>query len=239
MISVDRSGNHVEVYDGNGKAVEFLMDTAVGRVFLRLLIKPWVSRLAGRVLDSAPSRLLIKPFVRKNGIDLGRFVEEHWPSYNAFFCRRIKPENRPVDREPRHLIAPCDGKLTVCPIDADSTFEIKGVEYTFESLTRSAELAERFAGGTLLLFRLAVDDYHRYCWACDGVAAPEVRLDGVFHTVSPRAAARRAIYRENTRVYTLLETQEFGTLLVMEVGAMLVGRIVNNGQTGAVRRGAA
>lgn len=237
MISVDRSGNRVETYDGQGGAVSFLMDTATGRLLLRVLVQPWVSRLGGWLLDRAPSRLLIRPFVRRCGLDLSDWTEDRWPSYNAFFCRRIKPEKRPIDRCPDHLIAPCDGKLTVCPIGPDSVFTIKGVEYTLESLLRSPELAERFRGGLLLLFRLTVDDYHRYCWALDGSAGQEVRIDGLFHTVNPRAAERRPIYRENTREYCLLHTEAFGPVVVMEVGAMLVGRIVNHFVPGPVHRG--
>lgn len=237
MISVDRAGNRTQIYDGQGRFVDFLLETAPGRLLLRLLVRPWVSRLAGWLLDRAPSRLLIGPFMRRNGIVPDDWAEKSWPSYNAFFCRRIRPEKRPFDFDPYHLVAPCDGKLTVCPIGPDSVFSIKGVDYTMESLTRSAELAERFCGGTLLLFRLSVDDYHRYSWACDGLAGDTVRIPGVFHTVNPRAAAKRPIYRENTREYTLLDAEVFGPMLVMEVGAMLVGRIVNSPAFGPVHRG--
>lgn len=41
--------------------------------------------------------------------------------------------------------------------------------------------------------------------------------------------------KENTRTYTLLQSANFGTLLQMEVGAMMVGKIVNE-NAGAARR---
>lgn len=220
----------------NGAAA-FLYRTVVGRALLRVLIRPWVSRLTGWLLNRRPSALLIRPFVRRQGIDLTQYEPGPWRSYNAFFCRRIRPECRPFEPNPARLPAPCDGRLTVCPIGADTRFTVKGTDYTFESLTRSAALAEKYRGGWLLLFRLTVADYHRYSYVADGTVGETVRLPGVFHTVRPAAAAACPIYKENTREYTTLSTERFGDLLLMEVGAMLVGRIVNRPTAGAVRRG--
>lgn len=236
MTSRDREGRSVETYDAQGRCIDFLYTKKAGRLALRVLIRPWVSRSAGWLLNRRISAALIGPFVRKHKIALDDY-EGGFRTYNEFFSRRIRPGLRPIDPEPSHLAAPCDGKLMVYPIGEDSVFAVKGVAYTMESLVRSAPLARRYEGGTLLLFRLTVDDYHRYCFAADGTALPAVHIPGVFHTVNPRAAENRPIYRENTREYALLETERFGTILMMEVGALLVGRIQNMGRTGPVRRG--
>ena len=87
-----------------------------------------------------------------------------------------------------------------------------------------------------MLFRLTVDDYHHYLYPLSGIESTRVVIPGVFHTVNPYAAGIRPIYRENTREYTCTET-EFGTLLQMEVGALLVGRISNHKGSGPVQRG--
>ena len=52
-----------------------------------------------------------------------------------------------------------------------------------------------------------------------------VEIPGVFHTVNPAANEVYPIYHENTREYCLLKTGQFGTLVLMEVGAMMVGKI--------------
>ena len=176
-------------------------------------------------------------FIKKNRIRMDDFEQRTFTSFNDFFTRRVRAERRPIDREPAHLIAPCDSKLTAFPIGEDSRFRIKGVEYTLEELLRDKALADRFLGGTLLLFRLTVGDYHRYSYVDSGLIGPETHIDGVFHTVNPAAASRYPIYRENTREFALLESEHFGSLLQMEVGAAMVGRIVNEPGNRAVRRG--
>jgi phosphatidylserine decarboxylase len=237
MNSRRRDGTEVETYDGQAGIIRFLYTTLPGRVLLKLLVQPWVSRMAGRFLDSRLSRRLVGPFVRKNHIDLTDYPEKDYLSFNDFFTRSIRPERRPVDQVPSHLVAPCDGKLTAIPLTEDARFPIKGVPYTLARLLQNAQLAQHYRGGWLLLFRLTVDDYHRYCFPAEGQVGKEHRIPGVFHTVNPLAAELRPIYHENTRAYTALTTAQFGTILMMEVGALLVGRISNHPGLSQVTRG--
>lgn len=231
-----RDGTPVESYDGQAGIIRFLYNTAPGRFLLRPLIRPGFSRFMGWVLSSRISRVLVGPFIRKNGISMEDYPLRRYASFNDFFTRTIDPARRPIDPESNHLIAPCDSKLSVIALAPDSRFFIKGVEYTAGDLLRSEDLARQFAGGWLLLFRLSVDDYHHYLYPLSGTESTRVVIPGVFHTVNPFAAGIRPIYRENTREYTCTETQ-FGTLLQMEVGALLVGRISNHKGYGPVQRG--
>lgn len=237
MIWRDRNGNIVPGDNGQDRLLEWMYGTAPGRCLVRLMIRPWVSRSAGWLLDRKISALAVKPFIKSNHIDMTDFEQRKFRSFNDFFTRQVREGRRPVDMEPEHLIAPCDSKLTAYPIGADSRFRIKGVDYTLEQLLRDGELARRFLGGTLLLFRLTVGDYHRYGYVDSGYLGREIHLDGVYHTVNPAAAGRHPIYRENTREYALLESDHFGTLLQMEVGAAMVGRIVNAPGERVVQRG--
>lgn len=142
-----------------------------------------------------------------------------------------------MSMEPTHLIAPCDSRLTVHEITENSRFHIKGTAYTLESLLRDKTLARAYDGGTLLLFRLTVDDYHRYCYVDSGEKSKNHWLPGVFHTVNPAAAAVYPIYKENTRCYSFIESENFGRILQMEVGALMVGKIVNYEEAARVARG--
>ena len=129
------------------------------------------------------------------------------------------------------LTSPCDGKLSVYPIKSgrsgEGTFVIKDTPYTIESLLRSRRLAERYDGGWAFVFRLTVDDYHRYCYIDEGRKSRNIHIPGVFHTVNPVANDMVPIYKENTREYSLLKSRHFKTVLMMEVGAMMVGKITN------------
>ena len=237
MIWRDRKGNLVPGDDGQDRFLEWMYGTRPGRLLVKLMIRPGVSRAAGWLLDRRVSALAVRPFIRKNHICMDDFEQRRFRSFNDFFTRRVLPGKRPVDDAPAHLIAPCDSKLTVYDIRPDSRFRVKGTEYTLEGLLQSKELAETFLGGTLLLFRLTVGDYHRYAYIDSGFVTGSTRISGVFHTVNPAAASRCPIYRENTREYSLLESQQFGTVLQMEVGAAMVGRIVNAPGSRNVRRG--
>ena len=228
MIARKRNGEEVEVYDAQSKALKFLYTNRLGRILLAILIKPFVSRLVGCYMDSALSKQMIKSFIQKNNIDLSQYQKQNFSSYNDCFCRKIKDEFRIFDSNPKHLVSPCDAKLTVYDIDSEAKFSIKGHDYSFDQLLRSKVLADEFVGGKLAIFRLSVDDYHRYSFFDAGTFLGETKIPGVFHTVNPLAVQLRPIYKENTRTYSVLDTNNFGKVVQMEVGALLVGRIVND-----------
>ena len=218
-------------------ALRFLYGTAAGRLLLRPLTAPGLSRAVGRWMDSKSSRVLIGRFVRKNGIDLSDYLPEDYASFNAFFTRRIRPEKRPIDMEPDALVAPCDGLLTAYRIAPDAAFAIKGSRYTVSDLLGGDAAADLFAGGTCLVFRLCVDHYHRYCYFDDGEKGENHFLPGRLHTVRPIALAAGPVFVQNSREYTLLHTEHFGLCAQIEVGALLVGRIDNYHGAGRFSRG--
>ena len=189
-------------------------------------------------MDSPLSVPVIKPFIEKNNIDMSQYEEKEYKSYNDFFTRKIKEGERVFDLTPEFLCSPCDSKLTVYNLDENSEYEIKGTKYSFESLTRSKKLADYYNGGHMLVFRLCVDDYHRYSYVDNGYLGPVRRINGVYHTVNPVAIeAGNDIYKENTRECSVLHSENFGKILQIEVGALMVGRIVNNDEKCHVSRG--
>lgn len=219
------------------KGLERLYGTTPGRRLLRLLTRPALSRAAGRYLSTGWSRAHIGPFVRKNGIDLTLYGGAPYRSFNDFFTRPLLMGRRPFDLSPEALCSPCDSRLTAYALSEDAAFSVKGILYTLPRLLRDDALAARFSGGTALVFRLCVDDYHRYCWFDGGIPELPVRIDGVLHTVRPVATERRPVFCENSREYTVIRTKRFGTAVQMEVGAMMVGKITNHPVRGPVRRG--
>ena len=208
-------------------SLRFLYRTAVGRLLLRPLIARWVSKACGRFMDSRLSKPLIKRFVKKNGIDLSQFESDGFRCFNDCFCRKIKDGLRPIDPDESVLISPCDGLLSAYRIDENTVLPVKQSAYTLESLLRDKTLAERFYGGVCLVFRLCVTHYHRYCYPANGQKGENVFLPGKLHTVRPIALEARPVFVENCREYTVIDTERFGSVLQMEVGALLVGKIDN------------
>lgn len=218
-------------------ALHFLYQTAPGRVCLKLLTRPGLSHLVGGFLDSAASKGLIRPFVKRNGIDLAEYESDGFTCFNDFFCRKIRPGLRPVDMSPDALIAPCDGLLSVYPISRDTVLPVKQSRYTLERLLGGDPVFRDLLNGTALVFRLCVDNYHRYCYVDSGVKGENIHIPGRLHTVRPIALETLPVFTENSREYTVIESENFGRLIQMEVGAMLVGRIRNLHGPGPVQKG--
>ncbi|WP_026668910.1 phosphatidylserine decarboxylase [Butyrivibrio sp. AE3006] len=207
--------------------LDFLYKTNIGRIILKpLTLKP-LSELSGRILDSRPSMLLIKPFAEANGIRIEDYILDDVRSFNDFFCRKIKSELRPLSPRENAVIAPCDGLLKVNRITNGMVFSVKQSTFTIRSLLRDKKLAEEFEGGYCFVYRLCVNHYHRYIYFTDGMKKADRRIRGFYHTVRPVALEEFPVFTENSRQYSIIDSKELGRCVQMEVGAMLVGRIVN------------
>lgn len=233
----DRNGNIIEESKSQGKALALLYKTVPGRLLLKLLTMPALSKIVGKFMDSPLSVFMIKPFIRNNNIGMSDFLPERYTSFNAFFTRKIRPDARFIDREKTHLISPCDSKLSVYEITENSRFYIKNSAYTAAELTGSKKIGEKYRGGICMIFRLCVNDYHRYCYIDEGSKSANKFIPGELHTVNPIALERYNIYKRNSREYTILRTENFGDVVQVEVGAMLVGRICNLHGKGSFVRG--
>ena len=216
---------------------EKLYRVRLGREIAAFLARPGISRAVGRFMNTRASKALIPAFRKINGIDMSEAKENSFPSFNAFFTRELKPGARPFCAEKNALPSPCDAYLTVLPVSKDGVFRVKGSPYNAETLTGNARLAGAFLGGWCLIFRLTPSHYHRYAFPDDGEILETGKIPGVFHTVRPEALEALPVYKTNAREYALLYTRAFGKMLYMEVGATMVGRIVNAKTNGAFRRG--
>lgn len=211
----------------DGAFLHFLYYSTAGRILLRLLSARPVSAVVGRFLDSSLSKGLIKPFVRHCGISLEDCETIRFHSFNDCFARKIREERRPVDKTSRALIAPCDGLLSAYRITRGLVVPVKQSRFSLEALLGGNQLYKEYEGGICLVFRLCVSHYHRYCYVDHGVKGKNHFLSGRLHTVRPVALETIPVFTENCREYTVIDTENFGRIVQMEVGAMLVGRILN------------
>ena len=228
MNYIDLDGKLIEETTGQDKLLTFLYTNAFGRMLLKPLVCPCISRLSGKLLDTELSSMLVNSFIKREHVDMTDYMPRKYTSFNDFFTRKVKDGARPVDEDEDALVSPCDCRASVYPILENSNFSIKHTEYTLRSLLHSKKLATRFQGGYLYVLRLTVTDYHRYIYAATGEQTKNYRIEGSFHTVNPIANDYLPIYKENTREYTLIKTKDMGSILQMEVGALLVGKIKNH-----------
>lgn len=209
-----------------------------GRMALEAFIKrPFFSRWYGWRMNRSASGNKIFPFIRNFGLDANEFAEppDSFRTFNEFFYRRLKPGARPVADDPKAVVFPADGRHLGFP-DASQIAGVfvKGQRFDLGRLLDNADLAARYARGTLVLSRLCPVDYHRFHFPLAGRPAETTLLNGPLYSVNPIALRRNLSYLwENRRTLTTLETERFGAVLLLEIGATNVGSIVQTYRPGA------
>ncbi len=236
MKYYDRSGKLVSKDDKLNTFLTMMYKTRVRRSIMKLFTSESFSNIVGYILDSGVSKILINPFIKANNIDMNEFEERNYKSYNDFFTRKIKDGKRKFSDNPEDLCSPCDGKLQVFKI-TKKKFKIKGTDYSLESLLRNKKLAKRYKNGHIAIFRLSVDNYHRYAYIDDGIKSKNYSIPGFLYSVDPAVIEKVPVYKENKREFCLLKTKNFGTVLHMEVGATIVGKISNYHEQFHIKRG--
>lgn len=215
------------------------MGLCLSRLFLK---RAWFTRFLARKERTANSAAKICSFIQNNRINVNEILEplESFKSFNEFFIRKLKPESRPIDFTPKHLISPADARLLCYRIQKDAVFPIKARSFTVETLLKNKPLAENYQNGICCVFRLAPADYHRFCFIDDGQQSPVVTIPGYYHSVNQLVLRRLVpVFTENYREYCILNTKHFGQVVHMDVGALAVGRIVQRFREGGeVRKGA-
>ena len=231
MSAIDFYGNE----PGNSKSVVFLCSSPFGRFLYNLTLFLQIPKIMGAFLRSPLSKFFIKGFVKKNNIDMSAFAGVNFKSFNDFFTR--KDNSRKPELSPETLISPCDSALSVFNIEENSTFKIKGFNYTLKDFFETDEFDKTFSGGNALIFRLAATDYHRYCYIDSGSLEKNHFLKGKLYSVQPVCCRTFKVYTKNRRSWTILHTQNFGDVAQVEVGAFSVGGIKNHHENYSFSKG--
>lgn len=220
------SGEYIETTQyGQGKLL-FLYNNPLGRILLKLAINPVTSRFYGWLKSRPSSAKDIPEFIAEHNIDMSDYVDRTYNSFSDFFTRHLRAGARKIDMADGALISPADSKLLVYSIDEDLKMNIKGSLYTVNELVDNKTDVSGYSDGYALVFRLCMDDYHRYCFIDKGMAVSSYKVKGKLHTVSSISKDYK-IYKENARAVNVLNTVNFGEIIQIEVGALLVGSIVN------------
>lgn len=161
-------------------------------------------------------------------MDTSIFAEppESFRSFNDFFTRKLKPASRPISNA--KAVIPADGRyLFYQDIGKADGFVVKGQKFSLAKLLGSEELAQTYKDGSMLIARLCPCDYHRFHFPIDCKASPARLINGVLFSVNPWALAHNVTYlTENKRMITELESDQFGKVMYIEIGATNVGSIV-------------
>lgn len=222
----DRSTGEYSV-ESSPKKLNFLYNRKLGRFFLRFFISHRCAKMNAKYSKSRFSRRRMKKFIKKYQIDMDMFEDKKYKSFNDVFTRKLKTHLFNIEYDEDKFISPADSKLRIYSIKDDLMVNIKGSDYTLDEMVdHNVDLAE-FKNGLCLVFRLSVNDYHRYCYVDSGSLIKSYAVKGKLHTVQS-ISQDYEIYKENSRIISVLSTDNFSKIIQIEVGAMAVGRIINH-----------
>ena len=207
----------------------------------------------GREYDTPESKDHIEPFIK--GFNLQASLVEmvkpdpkSYATFNEFFAREIKESARPIAEPESDLVvsSPADCRLTAyATIDLATEYWIKGNGFSIAKLLEDEDIAQKFDGGSIVIARLAPQDYHRWHAPVSGSVVAIKDIPGTYYTVNPEAINEPGVtdvFCENKRSVMMIKRSRTGSpIAVVAVGAMLVGSIKYVGgvdqQGTMVRRG--
>ena len=211
------------------KFMTFVYGTYLGGLLELLVFKRlWFSKLYGKLQQSTRSKKKIIDFIKQYSIDISELTKplNEYSNFNDFFIRQFKPNVRQINKQVHKLISPCDARLMIYPISNIADIKIKNKVYSVEQLLQDKQLANEYREGTCLVYRLAPMDYHRFIYFDEGKESKLVNVNGFLHSVSPIAQKKIAtVLSENERQYSVLKTNNFGNVIQLDVGALVVGKI--------------
>jgi len=236
-----KNDNKVFFYDINDVLVEekielmnglrFLYKNSLGGFCRKIVKKGWVSSAYGWFNKTIFSKSKIKRYIKKYNINMDHFQSPpngKYKSFNDFFTRKLKPGARDIDFDSHSIIAPADSKmLAFSEVSQGVRFFVKSKPFELETFLQNKELADRYQNGTLLIFRLAPCDYHRYHFPLDCVPSIVRKIDGQYDSVNPIVfRAGNQPLQTNKRNLTILKTKQCSDVVMVAVGAMFIGTII-------------
>ena len=219
------------------KYIEWIYDSLIGKNLTEIFFKKKLfSKLYGLYCDTKLSANKINTFINDYNIDINLSLKKanEFDSFNDFFARKLTSSARKINLDPNVLISPGDGRLT-CYTDISiyNLVQVKNITYSLIKLINDDNIANNYENGVCLILRLAPTDYHRFHFIDSGIPSKSHFINGFYYSVNPIALKNIAnLFCENKREWTLFKSDNFGEVLMIEVGATCVGSIIQTYEPG-------
>lgn len=227
---IDRTSDELKIEKVPGEYwLNWLYNNPIGELSLNGFVKrKALSEWYGNKMDSPESVDKIAEFVEGYGVDLSEAQKQEFTSFNDFFYRKLKTNARKIDNDSTVLASPADGKIFAYADITNQDFIVKGYKFNLKEYLQNNDLAKQFEGGSLIIVRLCPTDYHRLHFPFDGIVKQKnTKIEGDLYSVSPIAIKHKVeLFCMNKREYTILNSVVFGDVVYSEVGATMVGSII-------------
>ncbi len=200
-------------------------------MWLHLIARRGLSRVVGWIASARLPAFIVQRairwFIGKYGVDLTDVAEpiESFLTFNEFFTRTLLPAARPICETPGALVSPADGLFTSHgPLVNGELWQIKGRTYGAAEFLGSERDAERYSQGLFATVYLSPRDYHRVHSPVSGRITGLRYIPGLLYPVNHLSIDRiDRLFAVNERVVTFVETEAFGSVAIVMVGATNVG----------------
>lgn len=192
-----------------------------------------ISRAMGALCEARVPAPVLQPILSAYGraydVDWDEAApsDQPYPSFDAFFTRRLRPGLRPIEGDDAVMVSPADGRLVdLGRSDGRGSLMVKGRPYTVDELVGDRDLARDLTGGGFAVVYLSPRDYHRVHSPVSGTIRRVRAIDGdrwPVNEVGEQHVPR--LFVKNRRVVVEVESPVWGRVAVVLVGAMIVGRM--------------
>lgn len=221
------------------KFIKLLYCSVAGQKIGSLFTNKYFSQAYGVMQDLPSSHRKVRPFIEKFNIPIDDYEpgtrpaldqRDSYRSFNEFFIRKFKRNKRSFVTDPNCMPAFAEARYVgFDAIDEKKHYPVKGHYLLAKDLVANEQVAKIFDGGPLLIARLCPVDYHRYHYPDSGKILDNFRIPGGYDSVNPLALKyKNQIFIKNERHVSILQTENFGRLAYIEVGAICVGKIVQS-----------
>lgn len=240
ILVVDRrtKGLVEEIIDGKiVLSMRAIYQSKVGLTLINTGVKDLLQNISekqGKRMNSHESAKDIPKFIEffkgQLKMDEAKYPIEYFKTFNEFFIRELKPGARPIAYPERDDIAICAADCRLMAFNSANEslrFWIKGRKFSIQGLLGKDTCSSAFVDGSLVIFRLAPQDYHRFHVPVSGTIESFVDIPGYLYTVNPIAVNSKYcnVFTENKRVVSIISTSEFGKVAFVAIGATMVGSI--------------
>jgi phosphatidylserine decarboxylase len=221
------------------KFIKFLYCSVAGKKIGTIFTNKYFSKAYGAFQDLPTSHRKVRPFIEKFNIDIDDYEpgglkasdpRDSYKTFNEFFIRKFKLGKRPFVAEPNLMPAFAEARYVGFEaMDEKAKYPVKGSYLLAKDLLGNEQVGKIFEGGPLLIARLCPVDYHRYHYPDNGKVLDHFAVSGAYDSVNPFALKyKNQIFIKNERYVSILQTENFGRLAFIEVGAICVGKIVQS-----------
>lgn len=247
---VNRTSGHLFtefVEPSAARGLALLYNTNSGKALLDLWSTQWVLKLSSKSAGTKANRqdtslvnsqICCFVDVYSTNVEESEKKITEFATINEFFSRALRPGLRPVGTDSRQfhtaVVSPADCRISVFEsVSSATSLWIKGQPFSIHQMLQSSN-SHVFQDASVLVARLAPQDYHRWHFPLPGRVGRTTIIPGQYRSVNDLPVKNVPVFDVNTRHVTMVDNDDIGTYAIVAVGATQVGSIIQYREEGDV-----